>query len=200
MRLNAGFGSENRKTVLTPIRICHKRGISEHVAFLDNGESHGRAACGASLLRSLPSDGRPMPSAIDPTRPPDNIPASKADLRANLAAAKAEIEALQSANIKSEIGTLISVDAAYVGALYSSVLVLCSSDSSVTVTLENDVPVGTVASLRQGGAGTVTAQAGSGATIQKPASADHYTAEPYDRITYQVVTNADGSSAIWGLV
>lgn len=33
-----------------------------------------------------------MSSAIDPTRPQDGMPASKADLRANLAAAKAELE------------------------------------------------------------------------------------------------------------
>jgi hypothetical protein len=36
-----------------------------------------------------------MTSAIDATKPADAVPASKADLRANLAAAKAEIEALQ---------------------------------------------------------------------------------------------------------
>lgn len=36
-----------------------------------------------------------MASAIDATKPLDGVPASKADLRANLAAAKAEIEALQ---------------------------------------------------------------------------------------------------------
>ena len=36
-----------------------------------------------------------MTSAIDPTRPLDGIPASKGDLRANWAAAKAELEALQ---------------------------------------------------------------------------------------------------------
>ena len=36
-----------------------------------------------------------MTSAIDATKPVDAVPASKADLRANLAAAKSEIEALQ---------------------------------------------------------------------------------------------------------
>lgn len=36
-----------------------------------------------------------MASAIDPTKPADGVPASKADLRANLLAAKTEIEALQ---------------------------------------------------------------------------------------------------------
>lgn len=38
-----------------------------------------------------------MPSAIDPTKPADGVPAEKADQRANWAAAKAEIEALQAA-------------------------------------------------------------------------------------------------------
>lgn len=36
-----------------------------------------------------------MPSSIDPTKPADGVPAVKADLRANLQAAKDEIEALQ---------------------------------------------------------------------------------------------------------
>lgn len=36
-----------------------------------------------------------MPSAIDPTKPADGVPADKGDLRANLQAAKDEIEALQ---------------------------------------------------------------------------------------------------------
>jgi hypothetical protein len=36
-----------------------------------------------------------MASSIDPTKPQDRVPAQKSDLRANLAAAKAEIEALQ---------------------------------------------------------------------------------------------------------
>lgn len=42
-----------------------------------------------------------MASAIDATKPADSIAASKADLRANLAAAKSEIEALQ-----TQVGTL----------------------------------------------------------------------------------------------
>ena len=43
-----------------------------------------------------------MPSQIDPTKPIDGVPASKADLRANLQSAKDEIEALQSG--KADIG------------------------------------------------------------------------------------------------
>lgn len=40
-----------------------------------------------------------MSSAIDPTKPADGAPAVKADLRANLEAAKGEIEALQAAQL-----------------------------------------------------------------------------------------------------
>jgi hypothetical protein len=43
-----------------------------------------------------------MPSQIDPTKPIDGVPASKADLRSNLQAAKDEIEALQSG--KTDLG------------------------------------------------------------------------------------------------
>jgi hypothetical protein len=42
-----------------------------------------------------------MVSAIDPTKPRDGMPASKADLRANLSAAKAEIEELQRRKIEN---------------------------------------------------------------------------------------------------
>ena len=99
----------------------------------------------------------------------------------------------------AEAGTTITVNAAYLGAA-NSVLVLCSSASAVAVTLANDVPVGKVVAFRQGGTGTVTASAGSGATLQKPASANHYTEEQYDRITYQVVANSGGAAAVWGLI
>lgn len=50
-----------------------------------------------------------MTSAIDPTKPADGLPAVKADLRANLLAAKSEIEALQTVN--AELGTLAHADA-----------------------------------------------------------------------------------------
>jgi hypothetical protein len=42
-----------------------------------------------------------MTSAIDPTKPAQNVPASKAEMRANWAAAKAEIELLQAATYVS---------------------------------------------------------------------------------------------------
>jgi hypothetical protein len=43
-----------------------------------------------------------MPSQIDPTKPVDGVPASKADLRSNLQSARDEIEALQSG--KADLG------------------------------------------------------------------------------------------------
>lgn len=42
-----------------------------------------------------------MASGIDPTKPADGIPAVKADLRANLQAAKEEIEALQAGKLEA---------------------------------------------------------------------------------------------------
>lgn len=53
-----------------------------------------------------------MASAIDPTKPADGVPAVKSDLRANLKAAKEEIEALQHLVATSlTLGSLISLDA-----------------------------------------------------------------------------------------
>jgi hypothetical protein len=59
-----------------------------------------------------------MASAIDPTKPRDGVPAKKADLRANLQAAKAEIEELQLRKIEN--GMPLDMGGEY---LYSSVLV-----------------------------------------------------------------------------
>jgi hypothetical protein len=49
-----------------------------------------------------------MTSAIDPNKPVDGIPAVKADLRANLLAAKNEIEALQA--VEAGLGALSQAD------------------------------------------------------------------------------------------
>jgi hypothetical protein len=55
-----------------------------------------------------------MPSQIDPTKPIDGVLASKADLRANLLAAKNEIEALQSENrVADSIAVMRQNGAAY---------------------------------------------------------------------------------------
>ena len=74
-----------------------------------------------------------MPSQIDPTKPIDGVPASKADLRANLQAAKGEIEALQSgkADLGHQHGLLDISDA---GALASknTVAAVDINDDAVT--------------------------------------------------------------------
>jgi hypothetical protein len=51
-----------------------------------------------------------MPSQIDPTKPADGVPAEKADLRANLAAAKSELEGLQAGLMVTEV---VSTDKRY---------------------------------------------------------------------------------------
>jgi hypothetical protein len=51
-----------------------------------------------------------MASAIDPTKPADGVPAVKAELRANLAAAKTEIESLQA--VKFEAGDPLDMEGA----------------------------------------------------------------------------------------
>jgi hypothetical protein len=59
-----------------------------------------------------------MASAIDPTKPVDGTHAVKADLRANLLAAKTEIEALQAAD--AELGALARVDSITVNEINAS--------------------------------------------------------------------------------
>ena len=74
-----------------------------------------------------------MPSQIDPTKPIDGVPASKADLRANLQSAKNEIEALQSG--KADLGHQHGVaDISDAGALASKDTVATAdiADDAVT--------------------------------------------------------------------
>jgi hypothetical protein len=74
-----------------------------------------------------------MPSQIDPTKPIDGVPASKADLRANLQSAKDEIEALQSG--KADVGHQHGlVDITDAGALASknTVATVDIDDNAVT--------------------------------------------------------------------
>lgn len=196
-----------------------------------------------------------MVSAIDPTKPIDGVPAEKADLRDNLAAAKSEIEALQAgtglandavtlakiqnaaasskllgsgsagaganyveitldstlimtgttidvpatkAGVSTNAGTAITVNAASFGNL-EFIKILCTAAGAVTITLANDVPAGKTVELVRRGAGNVTGQAGSGATLVKPASASHATTEQYEALVYEVDTNT-GTNAAWRLV
>ena len=71
-----------------------------------------------------------MASAIDPTKPVDGVPASKADLRANLQAAKSEIEGLQTgkADVGHQHGLVDIIDA---GAL-------ASRDTVAAVEIDDD--------------------------------------------------------------
>ena len=74
-----------------------------------------------------------MASQIDPTKPADGVPASKADLRSNLQSAKDEIEALQSG--KADVGHQHGlVDISDAGALASkdSVAAVDIDDNAVT--------------------------------------------------------------------
>ena len=143
-----------------------------------------------------------MPSNIDPTRPAQDVPASKADLRANLQAAKDEIEALQDAaspGISTTAAPTISVQASSFGDR-QYIKLLCSATSAITITLEANVPAGKAVELvRYGATGNITARAGTGATLVKPSSASHSTTEQYEALVYEVDTNS-GTNAAWRLV
>jgi hypothetical protein len=73
-----------------------------------------------------------MASAIDSTKPQDGVPASKSDLRTNLAAAKAEIEALPAGS-----GTLqASLDTLQAGL---PIVLLSGTDTGVWIDLDSTV-------------------------------------------------------------
>jgi hypothetical protein len=142
-----------------------------------------------------------MSSAIDPTKPVDGIAASKADLRANLAAAKSEIETLQlqaAVLDAANAGTSITVNnSAFAGHMVYRLR--CTASSAVTVTLANDVPAGRAVEVVQYGSGLITAQAGSGATLVRPSVALPSTTSQYETMVFEVDTNS-GTNAVWRLV
>ena len=119
-----------------------------------------------------------MASQIDPTKPADGIPAVKADLRANLAAAKSEIEVLQ--NGKAAAGHVhvladSAVSASRVLAPADGGGTMLRVDSPDPVTLlvpaaaEVTFPPGTVITVVRWGSGEVTIEAAAGVTLLKPA-------------------------------
>ena len=136
---------------------------------------------------------------IDATKPLDGVAASKADLRANLQAAKTGIEA----GVSSNSGTAITINAASFGDR-QYLKVLCTAATAIAVTLANDGPVGKSVELVRTAAGNITAQPGSGATLVrsgatlvKPTSAFFSTTE--QSMVYEVDSNT-GSAAAWRLV
>lgn len=132
---------------------------------------------------------------IDATKPVDGVPAVKADLRANLQAAKDGIEA----GISTNSGTAITVNAASFGDR-QFIKILCSAATNPTVTLANDVPAGkSVELVAFHATADVTVQAGAGATLVKPASAALVTTEQYEAMVCEVDTNS-GTNAAWRLV
>jgi hypothetical protein len=119
-----------------------------------------------------------MASQIDPTKPADGTPAVKADLRANLAAAKSEIEILQSD--KAEAGHVhvladSEVSASRTLALADGAGAMLRVDSPDPVTLlvpaaaEVAFLPGTVITMVRWGSGEVTVEAATGVTLLKPA-------------------------------
>lgn len=132
---------------------------------------------------------------IDPTLPADAVAAEKSDLRDNLQAAKDGIEAAVTTNAN----TAITVNAASFGD-HQFIKILCTGATAITVTLANNVPAGKAVELvAYHATADVTAQAGSGATLVKPASAVHATTEQYEAVVYEVDTNS-GTNAAWRLV
>ena len=126
--------------------------------------------------------------------PRASLPAKLA-IAANAVAIKAGIEA----GVSTNSGTAITVNAASFGDR-QFLKILCSGATAITVTLANDVPAGKAVELvAYHATADVTAQAGSGATLVKPASAAFATTEQYEAVVYEVDTNS-GTNAAWRLV
>jgi len=131
---------------------------------------------------------------IDPTKPLDGVNAVKADLRVNLQAAKDGIETADSVLA----GGSTTISATTFGN-HTFARMRCTSGAAVTVTLGSNVLAGCALELVQYGTGLVTAIAGAGATLVKPAAASTSTAAQYDAMIFEVDTNT-GSNAAWRLV
>ena len=131
-----------------------------------------------------------MASQIDPTKPADGLPASKADLRSNLQAAKDEIEALQSGKTDlghqhvladvtdagalaglNQVGTGEIADAAVLAAKIAGAAVIESKIADGAIT-PNKIGVAAVTDIKiAGGAITNSKIAGAAVTENKIADA-----------------------------
>jgi hypothetical protein len=143
-------------------------------------------------------------SQIDPTKPADGVPAVKADLRANLQAAKSEIEDLQSDLAgKAASGHVHALAEGEVTA--SRVLVLADAENrmlrvdavdDVTLTVPPEAstpfPEGTVVHVARWGSGAVTIAAASGVTLHHPADR-----APSARAQYSILGLWKQSGDVW---
>ena len=75
--------------------------------------------------------------------------------------------------------------------------IVCTNAGAFTLNLAKTMPVGFCISATQGGAGTVTAAALSGASL---VGAHHDTAGQYLQLKCVVVQNSDGNSAVWACI
>lgn len=104
------------------------------------------------------------------------------------------------AGVSTNGTTSITINAASFGDR-QFIKILCSAATATTATLANDVPAGkTIELVAYHATATVTAQAGSGATLDKPTSSSFATSEQYEAMVYEVDTNTSGTNAAWRLV
>jgi hypothetical protein len=118
-----------------------------------------------------------LASQIDATKPVDGLPAVKAELRANLAAAKGEIEALQSGkadtgHVHALADSAVSASRELVLADGASQMLRVDSTEPVTLTVppasSATFPSGTVITMVRWGSGALAVEPGPGVTLHKP--------------------------------
>ena len=76
--------------------------------------------------------------------------------------------------------------------------IVCTNAGAFTFNLPNNMPIGFFVNATQGGAGTVTATALSGATIHHVSSSA--TSAQYAQIKCVVIANSDGVHAVWAVM
>jgi hypothetical protein len=101
-------------------------------------------------------------SLIDPTKPADGAPASKAELRANLGAISGEIEALR----RGFLGETVSVSRDLRSS--DTVLLVDSAEAVTLVVPAATFPLGSTVTLMRRSTPPVTIEAAPGVTLLKP--------------------------------